>query len=100
MLEDERKTSNNQARIAGTSQTGRIWTLPPLRRAAQGVVAQIFNLLYRRIVFGRAWPLLMRVGAWTPGGLQVRDTAECNSALRWQCPDAPSQTHQHPTPNI
>jgi hypothetical protein len=39
-------------------------------------VAQIFNLLYRRIAFGR--PLQMREA----GGLQIRDTAECNSALR------------------
>jgi len=39
-------------------------------------VAQIFNLLYRRIAFGRPWQLR------EAGGLQIRDTAECNSALR------------------
>ena len=39
-------------------------------------VAQIFNLLYRRIAFGR--PLQLREA----GRLQIRDTAECNSALR------------------
>ncbi len=38
-------------------------------------VAQIFNLLYRRIAFGR--PSKLRRAR----GLQIRDTAECNSAL-------------------
>jgi hypothetical protein len=39
-------------------------------------VAQIYNLLYRRIAFGK--PLELREA----GGLQIRDTAECNSARR------------------
>ena len=39
-------------------------------------VAQIYNLPYRRIAFGR--PLQLREA----GGLKIRDTAECNSALR------------------
>ena len=46
-------------------------------------VAQICNLLYRRIAFGkarRAWGVLELAMA---SGLQIRDTAECNSALLW-----------------
>ena len=46
-------------------------------------VAQICNLLYRRIAFGkarRAWGVLELA---TASGLQIRDTAECNSALLW-----------------
>jgi hypothetical protein len=39
-------------------------------------VAQIYNLPYCRITFGR--PSQLRAA----GGLQIRDTAECNSALR------------------
>jgi hypothetical protein len=45
-------------------------------------VAQICNLPYRRIVFGRASALSMRFELVTRGGLQIRDTAECHSALR------------------
>ena len=40
-------------------------------------VAQICNRLYRRIAFVRASEFT------TPGGLQIRDTAERNSALLW-----------------
>jgi hypothetical protein len=40
-------------------------------------VAQIFNLLYRRIAFGMAPDLA------AASGLKIRDTAECNSALRF-----------------
>ena len=39
-------------------------------------VAQIFNLPYRRIGFGRT------LEPREAGGLQIRDTAECNSALQ------------------
>ena len=38
-------------------------------------VAQIFNLLYRRLAVGRASAFADR------GGLQIRDTADCKSAL-------------------
>jgi hypothetical protein len=44
-------------------------------------VAQVFNLPYRRLVVGR--PLRGRcLEHATSCGLQIRDTAECNSALR------------------
>jgi hypothetical protein len=43
-------------------------------------VTQIFNLLYRRIAFGKAPPSASRSLSGTPGGLKIRDTAECNSA--------------------
>ena len=51
-----------------------------LRRTGRGfAVAQIFNLLYRRIAFGR--PRELRKA----GRLQIRDTPDCNSvALRRQ----------------
>ncbi len=39
------------------------------------IVAQIFNLLYRRLAVGRASAFADR------GGLQIRDTADCKSAL-------------------
>ncbi len=44
-------------------------------------VAQIFNLLYRRIAFGRTRQTRESNRPSPPGGLQIRDTAECNSAL-------------------
>ncbi len=46
------------------------------RRAAASPVAQIFNLLYRRIVFGKpsVWAACSRV--------KLCDTAESNSALQ------------------
>ena len=56
----------------------KIFTNPPPYRA----VAQIYNLLYRRIAFGNAPRHLMPLDAARPSGLQIRDTAECNSALR------------------
>ena len=49
----------------------------------QSDVAQICNLLYRRIVFGSSPQIAGRPEWPAPGGLQIRDTAECNSALRW-----------------
>jgi len=48
-------------------------------------VAQIFNLRYRRIVFGRS------LQQHEAGGLQIRDTAECNSALRASLPASLSE---------
>ena len=42
----------------------------------------VFNLLYRRIAFGKAPPVRNAQGCPTPCGLKIRDTAECNSALR------------------
>ena len=44
-------------------------------------VAQIFNLLYRRIAFGSASGFAGAFGPATASGLQIRDTAEYNSAL-------------------
>ena len=45
-------------------------------------VAQICNLPYRRIVFGTASRRMGPHGLPTISGLQIRDTAESNSALR------------------
>jgi hypothetical protein len=42
--------------------------------AAQFLVAQIFNLLYRRIAFGRAWKI--------PTASKLRRSADCKSAIR------------------
>jgi hypothetical protein len=44
--------------------------------AGTAAVAQIFNLLYRRIAFGRASCDTKRFELATPCGLQVRDTAQ------------------------
>jgi hypothetical protein len=44
-----------------------------------GVVAQIVNLLYRRLLIGEAGGGLMRR---TFSGLAIRDTADYQSALR------------------
>jgi hypothetical protein len=46
-------------------------------------VAQISNLPYRRIVFGRAPVLPKSSASAAASGLQIRDTAEWNSALLW-----------------
>jgi hypothetical protein len=46
-------------------------------------VAQICNLLYRRIAFGRASHSANAFGLAAASGLQIRDTAEYNSALLW-----------------
>jgi hypothetical protein len=43
--------------------------------ASLALVAQIFNLLYRRISFGKGLVVSQR------SGIQIRETAECNSAL-------------------
>ena len=51
---------------------------PPRRDAAR-----IFNLPYRRIAFGRASDFAGPPGSATTSGLQIRDTAESNSALLW-----------------
>ena len=48
-------------------------------------VAQIFNLLCRRIVFGGRWQSRCACDSVSSGGLQIRDTAECDSALRHIC---------------
>ena len=55
----------------------------------QRPVAQICNLLYRRIVFGSSSPWARPHERTSPSGLKIRDTAECNSALRWWCRVAP-----------
>ena len=56
-------------------------------------VAQICNLLYRRIAFGRPSKSTPPPGPSARSGLQIRDTAEFNSALRVEefCP-APMRT--------
>jgi len=50
-------------------------------------VAQICNLLYRRIAFGQAAGAAMLSDLVAASGLQIRDTAECSSALLrlWLC---------------
>jgi len=52
-------------------------------------VAQICNLLYRRIVFGQPprSPSAHRL-ALCASGLKIRATADYKSALRWQCHQA------------
>jgi hypothetical protein len=45
-------------------------------------VAQICNLLYRRFSIGGMNDFLWRIGGRTRSGMQFRDTAECNSAIR------------------
>ena len=59
-------------------------------------VAQIFNLLYRRILFGQAWELPGAPGLRTTGGLQIRDTADYKSALRRPLPCVSLQCGQKP----
>jgi hypothetical protein len=49
---------------------------------ALAVVAQIWNLLYRRIAFGNTSLYLLPLKPAQRSGLQIRDTAEYNSALR------------------
>jgi len=46
----------------------------------QGPVAQICNLLFRRIAFGRSLEIVMSFNLSAISGLQIRDPAECNSA--------------------
>lgn len=46
---------------------------------SRNAVAPVVNRLYRRLVIGRSatrWP------SRTAGGLPIRDTADCQSALR------------------
>src|SRR5438046_2652878 len=45
-------------------------------------VAQIFNLLYRRLVVGLVSAVSSLLGFSERRRLQICDTAECNSALR------------------
>ncbi len=52
-----------------------------LIRESHADAAQIFNLLHRRIAFGRASPVAGAYHFAIACGLQIRDTAECNSAL-------------------
>ena len=51
-------------------------------------VAQIFNLLYRRIAFCRACECPEVSRTCDPCRLQIGDTAESNSALRLRAGDA------------
>jgi hypothetical protein len=53
-----------------------------LNRNAPSGVAQIFNLLYRRIEFCKAFERSSVFGHSDACRLQIGDTAECNSALR------------------
>jgi hypothetical protein len=72
----QRLTRHHQAHL-DTTRSGEEWTL----------VAQVSNLLYRRLPVG------------TPGarlyvcGLEIRDTADWKSALRWRLRDAPVTFH-------
>jgi hypothetical protein len=59
--------------------------LEDIARAAPGGVAQIFNLLYRRIGFCEATPAAGLPSLRTACRLQIGDTAESNSALRFDC---------------
>ena len=70
---------------------GRTWT------GTEFFVAQICNLLYRRIAFGIPLTFPTQPPMTAAGGLQIRDTAECNSALRSEafCPTP----DWHLTPN-
>jgi len=56
-------------------------TPPAGHRPVQDLVAQICNLPYRRIAFGSASLLARPTELAAPSGLQIRDTAESNSAL-------------------
>jgi hypothetical protein len=49
--------------------------------AVRSGVAQICNLLYRRIAFGGAPGVAQSFDPTAASGLQIRDTAEYNSAL-------------------
>ena len=57
----------------------------PADRDVANEVAQICNLLYRRIAFGGAWRRVRACELAAASGLKIRDTAECNSALRPSC---------------
>ena len=50
-------------------------------RKWRALVAQTGSLLCRRLVAGKAGGNPLAFETSTPGGLQTRDTAECNSAL-------------------
>jgi hypothetical protein len=51
-------------------------------RELQRLVAQIFNLLYRRFAIGTGAVIAMRVGGYSRRGrLQTCGTADCKSAL-------------------
>jgi hypothetical protein len=52
------------------------------RRTTKFFVAQISNLPYRRIPFGRAPEYRRFSQRWKACGLEIRDTAGCNPALR------------------
>jgi hypothetical protein len=45
-------------------------------------VAPVDNRLYRRLVIGRSAKEQARWASRTAGGLPIRDTADCQSALR------------------
>jgi hypothetical protein len=51
------------------------------------LVAQVCNLPYRRFAIGSAPIMPAFVELFTSSGLQIRDTADCKSALRRQCAD-------------
>ena len=55
---------------------------PIANRRYAAAVAQVSNLPYRRIVFGRPPASQAASHSATPGRLQICATAECNSALR------------------
>jgi len=65
------------------AQTGSL----PYRQALH-LVAQVSNLLYRRLLAGRALASLARSEVRQPRGLEIRDTADWKSALRLPAPSA------------
>jgi hypothetical protein len=53
--------------------------LRPVSWLASDFVAQIVNLLYRRLLIGETTPAL---NSWTASGWSIRDPADCQSALQ------------------
>jgi len=77
-----RKLNPTWANMKRNATSGWLWNC--LRDFCAGdatFVAQIFNLLYRRFSIGGRSDASRDRGASKACGLQIRDTAECNSAL-------------------
>jgi hypothetical protein len=67
--------------------------MPGTSRRAEAV-AQMCNLPYRRIAFGSTPLMAIRCEPAELGGLQIRDTADCKSALRRPLQNAtPAEEH-------
>jgi hypothetical protein len=61
-----------------------------LLQAGLAVLAQVFNLLYRRLPVGWPWQGVARPGVRDVCGLEIRDTADWQSALQ-HCPATPAR---------